>query len=107
MKLIREFTVDESMADILLRFTRILKNGTIFYRFGGFENVKSRWELPCEYLSGSHFAAWDKVLLYSDGKNLFSLAQGSELSEKAYSELMSIVDTGKERLKEIRSRRSL
>ena len=94
------------MTDKLLKFTRILKNGTVFYRFEGFENVKSRWELPCEYLSGSHFAAWDKVLLYSDGKNLFSLAQGSELSERAYSELMSTIGTGKERLKEIRSRHS-
>ncbi|MGA9187948.1 MAG: hypothetical protein WB014_05120 [Methanosarcina sp.] len=94
------------MADKLLKFTRILKNGTVFYRFEGFENIHSRWELPCEYLSGSHFAAWDKVLLYSEGKNLFSLAKGSELSERAYSELMSIICTGKKRLKEIQSRHS-
>jgi hypothetical protein len=59
--------------------------------------------LPCEYLSGSHFAAWDKILLYSDGKNLFSLSQGDELSENDYSKLMSIVDEGKERLKKIRN----
>ncbi len=94
------------MASKLLRFTRILKNGTVFYRFEGFENVDSRWELPCEYLSGLHFAAWNGILLYSDGKNLFSLAQGSELSESAYSELLSIVDKGKGRLREIRSRNS-
>jgi len=92
------------MASKLLRFTRILKNGTVFYRFEGFENVDSRWELPCEYLSGLHFAAWNGILLYSDGKNLFSLAQGSELSESAYSELLSIVDKGKGRLREIRNR---
>jgi hypothetical protein len=94
------------MASKLLRFTRILKNGTIFYRFDGFENVDSRWELPCEYLSGSHFAAWNGTLLYSNGETLFSLAQGSELSESAYLELMSIVDTGKERLRKIRNRNS-
>jgi hypothetical protein len=94
------------MVSKLLKFTKILKNGTIFYRFEGFENVDSRWELPCEYLSGSHFAAWNGILLYSDGKNLFSLVHGSELSESAYSKLMSIVDTGKERLREIRSRNS-
>jgi hypothetical protein len=94
------------MVSKLLIFTKILKNRTIFYRFERFENVASRWELPCEYLSGSHFAAWNGILLYSDGKNLFSLAPGSELSESAYSELMSIVETGKERLREIRSRNS-
>jgi hypothetical protein len=94
------------MASKLLRFTRILKNGTIFYRFDGFENIDSRWELPCEYLSGSHFAAWNGTLLYSNGETLFSLAQGSELSESAYLELMSIVDTGKERLRKIRNRNS-
>jgi hypothetical protein len=95
------------MGSKLLKFKKILKNGTIFYRFEGFENVNSRWELPCEYLSGSHFAAWNGILLYSDGKNLFSLSQGSELSESAYSELMSIVDTGKERLRDIRRRNFL
>jgi hypothetical protein len=93
------------MASQLLKFTKILKNGTIFCRFEGFENVDSRWELPCEYLSGSHFAAWNGILLYSDGKKLFSLAQGSELSESSYSELISIVETGKERLREIRARK--
>ncbi|MGB9938618.1 hypothetical protein [Methanosarcina sp.] len=92
------------MASKLLRFTRILKNGTVFYRFEGFENVDSRWELPCEYLSGPHFAAWNGILLYSDGKNLFSVVQGSELSENVYYELLSIVDKGKGRLREIRSR---
>ncbi len=95
------------MASKLLKFTKVLKNGNIFYRFEGFENVDSRWELPCEYLSGSHFAAWNGIFLYSDGKNLYSLVQGSELSESTYSKLMSIVDTGKERLREIRSRNSL
>lgn len=92
------------MAGKLLKFTKILKNGTTFYRFEGFENVDSRWELPCEYLSGLHFAEWNGIFLYSDGKNLFSLARGGELSESAYSELMSIVDAGKERLREIRNR---
>ncbi len=90
------------MAEILLEFTKIFKNGTIFYSFEGFENVKSKWELPCEYLSGSHFAAWNGILLYSDGKKLYSLAPGNELSENSYSELISIVATGKKRLKEIR-----
>ncbi|RXA17234.1 hypothetical protein EQO05_12420 [Methanosarcina sp. MSH10X1] len=94
------------MTSKLLKFTRILKNGNVFYRFEDFENIDSRWELPCEYLSGAHFAAWDGILLYSDGKTLFSLACGSELSESAYSELMLIVDTGKERLREIRNRNS-
>ncbi len=83
------------MADVLLKFTKILKNGNIFYRFEGFENVDSRWELPCEYLAGSHFAAWNGVFLYSDGKKLFSLTQDNELSENAYSKLMLIVDAGK------------
>jgi hypothetical protein len=93
------------MADVLLKFIKILKNGAIFYRFEGFENVDSRWELPCEYLSGSHFAAWNGVLLYSDGKKLFSLTQGNELSESAYSKLMLIVDAGKKKLREIRARK--
>ena len=90
------------MADVLLKFTKILINGTIFYSFEGFENVKSKWELSCEYLSGSHFAAWNGILLYSDGKKLYSLAPGNELSENSYLELISIVATGKKRLKEIR-----
>ncbi|MFY9201479.1 MAG: hypothetical protein WAQ47_06500 [Methanosarcina flavescens] len=93
----------KNMASKLLRFTKVLKNGTVFYRFEGFENVDSRWELPCEYLSGLHFAAWNGILLYSDGKTLFSLTQGNELSECAYSELMSIIDAGKKRLREIRN----
>jgi len=94
------------MASKLLKFKKILKNGTVFYLFEGFENVKSRWELPCEYLSGLHFAIWNGIFLYSDGEKLFSLAQGSELSESSYSELMLIVEAGKERLREIRSRNS-
>jgi len=81
-----------------------LKNEAILYLFEGFENVKSRCELPCEYLSGPHFAAWDGVLLYSDGINLFSLAPGSEVSEKDYRKLMHLVERGKERLKEIKLR---
>ena len=92
------------MADVLLKFTRILKNGDLFYFFEGFENVKSRWELPCEYLSGPHFAAWDGVILYSDGKNLFSLAPGSEVSEDGYRKFMQLVERCKERLREINSR---
>jgi hypothetical protein len=92
------------MAAVFLKFTRILKNGALFYLFEGFENVDSRFELPCEYLAGSHFAAWNEIFLYSDGKTLFSLAPGSELSENGYLELMSIAGKGKERLKEIRSR---
>jgi hypothetical protein len=92
------------MAAVFLKFTRILKNGTLFYLFESFENVDSRFELPCEYLAGSHFAAWNEIFLYSDGNTLFSLAPGSELSENGYLELMSIAGKGKERLKEIRSR---
>jgi hypothetical protein len=92
------------MAAVLLKFTRILKNGAVFYLFEGFENVKCRWELPCEYLSCSHFAAWDRNLLYSDGRNLFSLAPGSEISEDDYYKLMYLVEKGKERLKEINGR---
>lgn len=89
------------MADILLKFTRILKNGTIFYRFEGFENVKSRWELPCEYLSGPHFAAWNGILLYSEGNILKPLSLGSVISVNEYQKLMKIVEIGKERLREI------
>jgi hypothetical protein len=92
------------MADVFLKFTMILKDEAILYLFEGFENVKSRWELPCEYLSGPHFAAWNGVLLYSDGKNLLSLAPGSEVSEKGYRKLMHLVEGGKERLKEINER---
>lgn len=92
------------MADLLLKFTKISKNGAFFYLFEGFENMKSRWELPCEYLSGTHFAAWDGMLLYSDGRRLFSLTPGSEVSEDGYRKLMQLVERGKERLKEINSR---
>lgn len=91
-------------SDSLLKFTKIRKRGSVFYRFEGFENVISRSELPCEYLSDSHFAAWGKTLLYSDGKNLTSLMPGAELSENDYFRLISILDIGKERLKEIRNR---
>lgn len=92
------------MADMLLKFTKILKNGTTFYRFEGFENVDSRWELPCEYLSGSHFAAWNGILLYSKGNILKSLSPGSVISVNEYQELMKIVELGKERLREIQSK---
>jgi hypothetical protein len=85
----------------LLRFTRILKNGTIFYRFEGFENVKSRWELPCEYLSGSHFAAWNGNLLYSDGNIPKPLSPGNIISASEYQKLLKIVQIGKKRLREI------
>ena len=89
------------MASKLLKFTKILKNGTIFYRFEGFENVNSRWELPCEYLSGSHFAAWNGILLYSDGNVVKTLSPGNLISVNEYQELMKIVQLGKERLREI------
>jgi len=92
------------MADMLLKFTRILKNGTIFYRFEGFENVKSRWELPCEYLTGSHFAAWNGLLLYSDGNVVKTLPPGSVISVNEYQELMKIVELGKEQLREIQGK---
>ena len=78
------------MADVLLKFSRIVKNGAFFYIFEGFESVKSRWELPCEYLSGPHFAVWNGVLLYSDGRNLFSLTPGSEASEDGYRKFMQL-----------------
>ena len=90
------------MADVLLRFTRILKNGTIFYLFEGFENIDSRWELPCEYLSGPHFAAWNEVILYSDGKSLKTLCLGNLITVNEYEKLMEIVQTGKKRLREIK-----
>ena len=92
------------MAAVMLKFTRVLKNRAIFYCFEGFENVKSRWELPCEYLSGPHFAAWNGILLYSDGRYLFSLVPGNEVSEDGYRKLMQLVGRGKERLKEINER---
>jgi hypothetical protein len=92
------------MGSKLLKFKKILKNGTIFYRFEGFENVNSRWELPCEYLSGSHFAAWNGIILYSDGNVVKTLPQGCLISVNEYQELMKIVEIGKERLREIKSK---
>ncbi|WP_048051401.1 hypothetical protein [Methanosarcina soligelidi] len=92
------------MADVFLRFTRTLKNGTVFYIFDGFENVKSRWELPCEYLSGSHFAAWNGILLYSEGSNVKTLTPGILISENEYSKLMKLIEIGKKRLSEIQSK---
>jgi hypothetical protein len=92
------------MAAVLLKFSRIIKNGAFFYIFEGFENVKPRGELPCEYLSGLHFAVWNEALLYSDGKNLFSLTPGSEVSEDGYRKFMQLVERCKERLREINSR---
>lgn len=92
------------MADVLLKFTRVLKNETTFYLFDGFENVKSRWELPCEYLSGSHFAAWNGILLYSDGSAVRTLPPGSTISEDEYEKLMNLIDFGKKRLSEIQSK---
>ena len=96
------------MADVkdnaLLKFIPLLKNGKTLYRFEAFENVKPKWELPCEYLSGLHFTAWDRVLLYSDGNFVRKDVVGSELSEEEYLELIKIVELGKKRLKEIRAR---
>ena len=92
------------MADVFLRFTRTLKNGTVFYIFDGFENVKSRWELPCEYLSGSHFAAWNGILLYSEGSNVKTFTPGILISENEYSKLMKLIEIGKKRLSEIQSK---
>ncbi|WP_300104117.1 hypothetical protein [Methanosarcina sp.] len=95
------------MAEKLLIFTLILKNGTVLHRFEGFENVKSRWELPCEYLSSSHFAAWNGVLLYSDGYFIKTLSSGSMISENEYQELINIVELGKKRLREIQAKRDI
>jgi hypothetical protein len=92
------------MADMLLKFTRVLKNGIVFYHFEGFENVKSRWELPCEYLSDSHFTAWNGVLLYSDGSAVKTLAPGGIISENEHQELMKLIDLGKKRLREIQNK---
>jgi hypothetical protein len=89
------------MAEVVLKFTKILRREANFYLFESYENVKSRGELPCEYLSGLHFAIWNGVLLYSDGRNLFSLTPGTEFSEDRYREFMQLVEKGKERLKEI------
>jgi hypothetical protein len=90
------------MASKFLKFTKVLKNETIFYRFEGFENVDSRWELPCEYLSGSHFAAWNGVLLYSNGNCIKTLCPGTLVSLSEYEELMKIIQVGKQRLREIK-----
>ena len=92
------------MAEVVLKFKKILRKEASFYLFEGFQNVKSRGDLPCEYLSGPHFAVWDGVLLYSDGRNLYSLAPGSEISEEGYRKLLQLVERGKERLKEINER---
>jgi hypothetical protein len=92
------------MADVLLKFTRVLKYGTVFYLFEGFENVKARWELPCEYLSGSHFAAWNGILLYSEGRSVKTLSPGNMLSDNEYVKLMKLIDLGKKRLKEIQAK---
>ena len=90
------------MADVILRFSRVLKNGAVFYRFEGFENICSRWELPCEYLSGPHFAAWKGVILYSDGKSIKTLCLENLITLNEYERLMEIIQTGKERLREIK-----
>ncbi|HWQ48268.1 MAG TPA: hypothetical protein VN414_04860 [Methanosarcina sp.] len=90
------------MSSRLLKFTKVLKNGTTFYRFEGFKNVDSRWELPCEYLSGSHFAAWNGVLLYSSEDSIKTLCPGNLISVNEYRELMEIVQIGKQRLREIK-----
>jgi hypothetical protein len=92
------------MVESLLKFTRILKNGNTFYFFEGFEKVKSRWELPCEYLSGSHFAAWNGSLLYSDGNTVKSLLPGIIISENEYRELICLIELGKKRLSEIQAK---
>jgi hypothetical protein len=104
VKLIYELTMDKHMADVLLRFTRILKNGMVFYRLEGFENVDSRWELPCEYLSGPHFAAWNGVLLYSDGNSIKTLCLENLITVSEYEGLMKIIQIGKKRLREINNK---
>ena len=48
-----------------------------------------------------------EVLLYSDGESLFSLIPGNEISEEDYRKLMSLVEKGKERLKEINERKDI
>lgn len=96
------------MSTFSVRFKKVLKdqNGDrkFSYLFQGFEGVYSRWELPCEYLSGLHFASWNEILLYSDGQAFFSLVPGSEISESKYLELLTIFNSGEKRLKEIRGR---
>ena len=96
--------IDDVRDNVLLKFTHVLKNGKTFYLFEAFENVRPKWELPCEYLSGLHFTAWDRVLLYSDGVSVRKALVGSEISEEEYLELMKIVELGKKRLKEIRAK---
>ncbi|MDI9394498.1 MAG: hypothetical protein QM426_03360 [Euryarchaeota archaeon] len=95
------------MDAVLLKFTRVMKKGTVFYLFEGFENVKSRWELPCEYLSGPHFAAWNGILLYSEGSAVKTLLPDSIISENEYMGLMKLIDLGKKRLSEIQSKREI
>lgn len=92
------------MVNPLLKFSRVFKNGSIFYLFDSFENVKSRWELPCEYLSGPHFTAWNGILLYSYGNAVKTLCPESIISENEYTELMKLIDLGKKRLGEIQSK---
>lgn len=92
------------MADTFLTFTKILKDETLLYRFEGFENVASRWELPCEYLSGPHFAAWNGFLLYSSGESIKTLCPGKFISLNEYQELLEIVQSGKQRLREIKNK---
>jgi hypothetical protein len=96
--------MDAVKDNVLLKFIPVLKNGETLYRFEAFENIKPKWELPCEYLSGLHFTAWDRVLLYSDGSSVRKVLTGSELSEEEYLELMKIVELGKARLKEIQAK---
>jgi hypothetical protein len=89
------------MAEVVLKFTKIVRRETSFYIFEGFENVKSRGELPCEYLSGPHFAIWNGILLYSDGNVVKTLSPGNLISVNEYQELMEIVQLGKERMRKI------
>jgi hypothetical protein len=95
------------MVDVLLKFTKVLKNDTIFYRFESFENVDSRWELPCEYLSGTHFAAWNGVLLYSGRNSIHTLCPGNLISLSEHQELIKIIEIGKERLRKIKSKMNI
>ncbi|MDD2440006.1 MAG: hypothetical protein PHD41_07345 [Methanosarcinaceae archaeon] len=91
------------MKDSSLKFTPFLKNGARYYRFEKYDNVSSRGELPCEYICGPHFAVWEGVLLYSDGKFFRKLRVGEDISEKEYLDLKKVVELGKERLRQIRS----
>lgn len=92
------------MHNTSLKFTPVLKNRKKYYRFESFNNVIPRWELPCEYISGLHFTAWDGVLLYSDGVCVSKVTIGSKISEEEYEKLLEIIEAGKVRLKEIRAR---